>query len=75
MSLADVLHREESAMLKQLSIVTLAAALAMSAATLAFASSHKPCPHVGYCKPGTCAQDGTTRACNPRNCSKANCGR
>jgi hypothetical protein len=73
--LADILHREERAMLKQLSIVTLAFALVMSAVTLACASSHKPCPQVGYCKPGTCAQDGTPRACNPKNCSKANCGR
>lgn len=73
--LADVLRQEERAMLKHLSIVTLAIALAMSAATLAFASSHKPCAHVGYCKPGTCAQDGTIRACNHKNCSKANCAR
>jgi hypothetical protein len=62
-------------MLKTLSIVIFAAGLSISAATLAYASSHKPCPQVGYCKPGTCAQDGTTRACNPKNCSKANCGR
>jgi hypothetical protein len=73
--LAYVLRQKGRAMLKQLSILTFAATLAMSAATLAFASSHKPCPHVGYCKPGTCAQDGTIRACNPKNCSKANCGR
>jgi hypothetical protein len=71
----DVLRQEERAMLKHLSIVTLTAALAMGAASLAFASSHKPCPHIGYCKPGTCAQDGTIRACNPKNCSKANCGK
>lgn len=73
--LADVLRQEESTMQKHLPIVALAVALAMSAAPLAFASSHKPCPHVGYCKPGTCAQDGTIRACNPKNCSKANCAR
>jgi hypothetical protein len=73
--LAGVPRREESAMLKKLTLVTLAAAFAVSAANLAYASSHKPCPHVGYCKPGTCAQDGTMRACNPKNCSKANCGK
>ena len=39
----------------------------------AAASGQKPCPKLGYCAPGSCAQDGSTRACNPKNCSPHNC--
>jgi hypothetical protein len=38
------------------------------------ANANKPCPKLGYCPAGSCAQDGTTRACNIKNCSPRNCG-
>jgi hypothetical protein len=37
------------------------------------ANGKKPCPKLGYCPAGSCAQDGTTRACNIKNCSPQNC--
>jgi hypothetical protein len=39
------------------------------------ANGHKPCPKIGYCPPGSCAEDGTTRACNIKNCSPQHCAR
>jgi hypothetical protein len=39
------------------------------------ASGQKPCPKLGYCPPGSCAADGTTRACNIKNCSPQHCAR
>lgn len=39
------------------------------------ANLNKPCPKLGYCPAGSCAQNGTTRACNPKNCSPHNCRR
>ena len=62
-------------MLKKFAIITLAIALpaVFATATIANAQGHKPCPKLGYCAPGTCAKDGTSRACNIKNCSKQNC--
>lgn len=37
------------------------------------ANVNKPCPKLGYCPAGSCAKDGTTRACNTKNCSPHNC--
>ena len=39
------------------------------------ANGQKPCPHLGYCPPGSCAEDGTARACNVKNCSPKHCAR
>jgi hypothetical protein len=39
------------------------------------ANGNKPCPKLGYCPPGSCAADGTTRACNIKNCSPQHCAR
>ena len=51
--------------------VALAGVMSMVAVTTAEAA--KPCPKGGYCAPGTCAKDGSKRACNLKNCSKQNC--
>jgi hypothetical protein len=37
------------------------------------ANANKPCPKLGYCPTGSCAEDGTTRACNIKNCSPKHC--
>jgi hypothetical protein len=37
------------------------------------ANVNKPCPKLGYCPAGSCAEDGTTRACNIKNCSPQHC--
>jgi hypothetical protein len=37
------------------------------------ANANKPCPRLGYCPAGSCAEDGTTRACNIKNCSPQHC--
>ncbi len=64
-------------MLKKFSVLMLAIVLPMIfAATPAGASQsggHKSCAHLGYCSPGTCAVDGSNRACNIKNCKKSNC--
>lgn len=39
------------------------------------ASGQKPCPKLGYCPAGSCAEDGTARACNIKNCSPKHCAR
>lgn len=39
------------------------------------ANGHKVCPNLGYCPPGSCAEDGTARACNIKNCSPKHCAR
>jgi hypothetical protein len=36
-------------------------------------NANKPCPKLGYCPAGSCAEDGTTRACNTKNCSPQHC--
>ncbi len=64
-------------MLKKFSMLMLAVVLPMIfAATTAGASQsggHKPCAHLGYCAPGTCADNGSNLACNTKNCKKSNC--
>jgi hypothetical protein len=62
-------------MTKKFLIIAVTAMLAVTFTTASYAQSNrnKPCPKLGYCAPGTCAVDGTTRACNPKNCSKKNC--
>lgn len=63
-------------MSKKLAIVALVLPLIFSAAAVGTADAAqgaKPCPKLGYCAPGTCAKDGTQRACNIKNCSKQNC--
>jgi hypothetical protein len=37
------------------------------------ANTNNPCPKLGYCPTGSCAADGTSRACNIKNCSPQNC--
>jgi hypothetical protein len=68
---------EEREVLKKLSMVVLALAIPLifiaATVTDADAQGNKPCPKLGYCSPGTCAKDGTQRACNIKNCSKQNC--
>jgi len=51
----------------------LAALLMMAHSNAALATNGNKCPKLGYCPPGTCAQDGSTRACNTKNCSAHNC--
>jgi len=52
----------------------LIAALCVAAANnAALAVNGKSCAKLGYCPPGSCAQDGSTRACNVKNCSPHNC--
>ena len=43
--------------------------------TGATTASFAKCPKVGYCPPGTCADNGGKRACDVKNCSKQNCTR
>lgn len=50
-----------------------ASMLFMTTFSYAVRSGQKPCPKLGYCAPGTCAEDGNTLACNPKNCKKSNC--
>ncbi len=65
-------------MLKKLSMLALAITLpvilaVMTAGAARAANTHKQCEHLGYCSPGTCAVDGSNRACNIKNCKKSNC--
>lgn len=64
-------------MLKKLSILALAIGLPIALAAMTGAAQaakfHKQCAHLGYCSPGTCAVDGSNRACNIKNCKKSNC--
>jgi hypothetical protein len=62
-------------MLKKLVIIMFAIALPaiLATTTIANAQGHKPYPKLDYCSPGTCAKDGTSRACNIKNCSGQNC--
>jgi hypothetical protein len=44
------------------------------------AEARRPCPHGGYCPPGTCVKFNPAAvrlqyACNVKNCSAANCPR
>jgi hypothetical protein len=49
------------------------AALVAAHSGAALASNGNKCPKLGYCPPGSCAQDGSAQACNIKNCSPHNC--
>ena len=55
--------------------VLLAAALAavLVIPPLNMAQAKKYCPNGGYCRPGSCAQDGGHYACKINKCSPKNC--
>ena len=53
--------------------VLIAAACLVLQGDAARATNGNKCPKLGYCPPGSCAQDGSARACNSKNCSPHNC--
>lgn len=50
-----------------------AAMLVVGQSAPALATNGNKYPKLGYCAPGSCAEDGSTRACNTRHCSPHNC--
>lgn len=56
-----------------LAMAVLGFAVMAATTTNSDAQATKPCPKSGYCPAGTCAKDGSNKACNIANCKKENC--